>query len=151
MDIKSIEGAVESLLAQEAVELVDLRTKQSHGRWTLAFYVDKHGGITLSDCERLSGRIGALLDAMDAVEHAYTLEVSSPGVDRVLKKESDFRRFAGHRVKVRLKSPLDGRSRFQGYLKGIERDTVVLESGADTLRVELASIKEARLDPDIKV
>lgn len=148
-DLKAIEEAVESLLGQEAAELVDLRYLQEGGRWILRVYADKHGGVTLGDCERYSEKIGALLDAMDAMERSYTLEVSSPGVDRILKKEKDFSRFAGHRVKLRLKGPLEGRRRFHGVLRGLEEGQVVLESDGHVFRLAPEAIEEARLDPEI--
>jgi len=148
-DLKRIEKTVEELLAQEAVELVDMRYLQEHGRWVLRFYLDKHGGITLEDCERLSGSIGAVLDADEAMTHAYSLEVSSPGVDRIIKKPRDFERFSGHPVKVRLKDPLEGRRKFTGYLKGLDAGEVVLESGSGSIRFPIEAVQEARLDPKI--
>lgn len=156
IDLTAIESAVGELLATEAAELVDLRYLQEGGRWVLRCYVDKHGGVTLDDCEYLSGRIGALLDTLDAVPHSYVLEVSSPGLDRVLKKERDFLRFAGHRVRVRLREPRDGQRRFRGRLAGVEAGSVLLEAAppspeepARLLRVELDRIEEARLDPEV--
>ena len=127
------------------------RIDQAGGRWILRFYLDKHGGISLNDCERLSSRIGAMLDTLDVMKGSYSLEVSSPGVDRVLKKDKDFQRFTGHRVKIRLKTPLSGQRRFQGYLRGLDEGKVILASGVETIRLERAAIAEARLDPDIKV
>ncbi|MEE8425583.1 MAG: ribosome maturation factor RimP, partial [Elusimicrobiota bacterium] len=92
-----------------------------------------------------------VLDALDAVHYAYSLEVSSPGLDRVLKKENDFKRFAGHKVKLRLRAPLEGRRRFSGYLRGFEEGRVVLENGGKSLRFELDGIEEVRLDPDVRI
>jgi ribosome maturation factor RimP len=150
-DLQLIEETIENALAQDAFELVDMKYLQEGGRWVLRFYVDKHGGITLDDCERISEKIGSILDATDAMTHAYHLEVSSPGVDRIIKKERDFERFSGHRVKVRLKKAVDGRRRYQGYLRGLEAEAVVLESGDSTVRLPLAAIEETRLDPELKV
>ncbi len=150
-DLSHIEKLIESLLANEAMELVDMRYLQAGGRWILRCYVDKRGGITLDDCERLSDNIGAVLDADDAMTRSYTLEVSSPGVDRVLKKAKDFERFSGHPVKIRLKAPLAGRRCFTGCLHGYQDGKVILESGSSAVRLELAAIEEARLDPEIKI
>ena len=118
MDAARIENVVEPLLAQEAAELVDIEWLHENGRQVLRFYLDKKGGITLDDCEHLSSRIGALLDEADFISGAYVLEVSSPGLDRVLKKEKDFVRFAGKTVQVRLKAPQEGRRNFKGVLRG---------------------------------
>lgn len=150
-DLKAIETSVDGLLQQEGMELVDLRWLQESGRWVLRVYADKHGGVSLKDCEYLSNRIGAMLDAMDAVESSYVLEVSSPGLDRILKKEKDFQRFNGYRVRLRLKEPLDGQRNFHGCLKGIEGGLVVVDTGAKLLNIPPSAIDEARLEPDIKI
>jgi len=149
LDFKKIEEAVEGVLHQEAMELVDMRYLCERGRWILRFYLDKHNGVSLDDCERLSQRIGAVLDAMDIMPHAYSLEVSSPGMDRILKKKLDFEKFQGHRVKILTKAPMEGRRRFGGYLKGVEGEGIVLACGDSLLRVGIDAIEEARLDPDI--
>jgi len=151
LDLKSIETAVDGLIQQEGMELVDLRWLQEAGRSVMRVYADKNGGVSLKDCEYLSSRIGAMLDAMDAVRSSYVLEVSSPGLDRVLKKERDFLRFAGFRVRLRLKEPMDGQRNFQGRLKGMEAGLVVVDAGARTLNVPPLAIDEVRLDPDIAI
>lgn len=148
-NLAEVEKAVSGLLATEAVELVDMHYRQEGGRWVLRFFLDKHKGITLEDCEYLSGRIGGVLDAMDAIPHAYSLEISSPGLDRVIKKPGDFARFSGHRVRVRLKAPLDGRRKLKGLLRGLEDGKVALEVDGRALQVDPVSIEEARLDPEI--
>jgi len=150
-DIKALETAVDGLLNQEGMELVDLRWLQENGRWVLRIYADKHGGTTLKDCEYLSNRVGAMLDAMDAVECSYTLEVSSPGLDRVLKKEKDFLRFSGYQVHVRLKEPLEGQRNFKGRLQGVEAGLIVVDTGARVLNIPPSSVEEARLQPDIDI
>jgi ribosome maturation factor RimP len=150
-DLKTLETAIDGLLNQEGMELVDLRWLQEGGRWVLRIYADKHGGTTLRDCEVLSNRVGAMLDAMEAIECSYTLEVSSPGLDRVLKKEKDFIRFAGYQVKVRLKEPLEGQRNFQGCLKGVESGLIVVDAAGKTLSIPPSSVEEARLQPDIDI
>lgn len=146
MDTARIEGVVEPLLRQEEAELVDLEMVHEHGRQILRFYLDKKGGITLDDCEHLSNRIGALLDEADAVSGAYVLEVSSPGLDRVLKKEKDFARFAGKAVQVGLRVPQDGRRNFKGTLQGFVDGKVVVECEGKRFEFPLGLIGEARLD-----
>lgn len=151
-DLAKIESAVQPVLDQEAVELVDVQFLHESGRRILRFYLDKAGGIKLDDCEYLSHRIGALLDTVDLVAGHYSLEVSSPGMDRVLKKERDFLRFVGHRAKVRLKTPDEkGQRNFRGYLKAMEGTQVVMESGGSLAKFALDRIDEARLDPDIDI
>ncbi|MDE2290485.1 MAG: ribosome maturation factor RimP [Elusimicrobia bacterium] len=151
MDLNRIEKELEGVLALEAAELVDVRYVNEGGRWVLRLFIDRPGGVTIDDCERVSGRVGAFLDASDMMTHAYTLEVSSPGLDRVLKKDKDFERFTGHRVRVALRAPLDGRRRFSGFLRGVEGGQVVLENEGAFVRLDRAGIEEARLDPEIEI
>ncbi len=151
MDAARIENVVEPLLAQEAAELVDIEWLHENGRQVLRFYLDKKGGITLDDCEHLSSRIGALLDEADFISGAYVLEVSSPGLDRVLKKEKDFVRFAGKTVQVRLKAPQEGRRNFKGVLRGFVDGKVVVECEGALLEFPLGRIDETRLDDRAEV
>lgn len=150
-DIRKIEEAVEPLVAQETMELVDLEWVQEGGRNILRFFLDKPGGFTLDDCEYMSNRIGALLDSADMVQGSYTLEISSPGLNRRLKRERDFLRFMGHKVKVRLKTPEEGgRRNFSGMLKMFEEGRVVVEIGTDLFKFPIDRIEEARLSPDVE-
>lgn len=148
-DLRQIEKDLEALLATDAMELVDMHYRNEGGRWVLRLFIDKAGGVTLDDCQAVSDKVGAFLDAADVMTHHYTLEVSSPGVDRVLKKDKDFERFTGHRVALRLRAPLEGRRRYQGFLKGLEGQTLVLENDGAVVRLERAGVEEARLDPEI--
>ncbi|MBI5202289.1 MAG: ribosome maturation factor RimP [Elusimicrobia bacterium] len=150
-DLGKIETAVQAVLDQEAMELVDVQFIHESGRRILRFYVDKTGGIKLDDCEYLSHRIGGILDTENLVDGRYVLEVSSPGMDRVLRKEKDFLRFVGHRAKVRLKVAENGQRNFRGFIKPMEGTLVVLESGDSMLKFGLDRIDEARLDPDIDI
>lgn len=148
-DLRQIEKDLEALLATDAMELVDMHYRNEGGRWVLRLFIDKAGGVNLDDCQAVSDKVGAFLDASDVMTHHYTLEVSSPGVDRVLKKDKDFERFTGHRVALRLRAPLEGRRRYQGFLKGLEGQTLVLENDGAVVRLERAGVEEARLDPEI--
>ncbi len=146
MDKHGIETLLTPLLDQESVELVDLTYAKEGPRWVLRVFLDKEGGFTLQDCEYFSDRIGSLLDESKAVERSYVLEVSSPGLDRVIKKEKDFIRFAGKAVTVRLKAPEQGQRNFKGTLQG-SRDGKVLVEVAGALReFTPAAIDEMRLD-----
>lgn len=103
-------------------------------------------GMTVDDCARISRAVSALLDVEDPIESAYTLEVSSPGVDRPLVALRDFERFAGHLAKVETRVPVDGRKRFRGALVGVEGDLVRLELDDDgTVLVPFAEISRAKL------
>jgi ribosome maturation factor RimP len=142
-----IETLVESLLGQESAELVDLRYAKEGPKWVLRVFIDKPGGVTLDDCAYFSDRIGSLLDAEKAIDRAYVLEVSSPGLDRVIKKPADYQRFAGKAVKLRLKVPENGQRNFNGTLLGFENDKVALEDQTKKRHeFPLQSIDETRLD-----
>src|SRR5579859_1530705 len=114
--LTKIEQLLTPCLEQEHTELVDLTYQKSHGGWTLSLYLDKPGGITLDDCEAWSHRLGALIDASDTIDRSYVLEVSSPGLDRPLRKLKDFQRFAGQKVHVKLYAPINGQKNFHGVL-----------------------------------
>lgn len=146
MNARELETLLTPLLEQESCELVDLRFAKEGPRWVLRVYADKTGGITLDDCALLSERIGSLLESSNAIERSYVLEVSSPGLDRVIKKEKDFQRFAGKHVKVRLKAPEGGQRNFHGVLTGFTNGKVVVEEGPKRHEWPLSSIDEARLD-----
>lgn len=150
-DLAQIEKAVQGVLDQEAVELVDLQYVHEAGRWILRFFLDKNGGVTLDDCEYLSNRIGATLDMTDLLPRSYVLEVSSPGINRLLRKERDFSRFAGYRVQLWLKTPEAGRRHFIGVLKGMESGQVSLEFGDQHLYFPIDRVQEARLYPELEI
>ncbi len=107
--------------------------------------------VGIEECQRVSHDLSAVLDVEEedlgeaALGRHYTLEVSSPGLDRALRHEADYRRFAGRLVKIVTSVPLDGQSAFSGRIVGVEQDTVVLEEGRKTHRVPVASIKRGRL------
>jgi len=106
------------------------------------------GGIGIDDCERVSRAVSALLDVEDPIATAYTLEVSSPGSDRVLRLKPHFERFAGSRVHVELKVPRDGRKRYTGMLRSVSDTGVVLEVDRQAVRVPFDEIEKARLAPE---
>ena len=146
-DPKQIEETVAKALAAKGVELVDLVIQHQGRKAVLQFFVDKVGGITLDDCGELTNEIDSILEMENLVEGAYILEVSSPGVQRVLKKPEHFKRFVQQRVKIVLKVPLEGRGAFTGVIASADDDAFVLDDGTNQLRFEYANIKKANLDP----
>ena len=115
--IKEVTLLIEPVLEEMDVELVDMEYLSEHGRWVLRIYVDQEGGINLDGCARVSREIGDLIDVKEIIQHEYVLEVSSPGLNRPLKKEKDFLRSVGNKVKVRMVAPVEGRRNFTGYLR----------------------------------
>src|SRR5438045_1218062 len=93
--LEQIEKLAAPVLQEHAAELVDLQFVHEHGQWVLRFFLDKEKGITLDDCATISEHLGRMLDATDVIPQAYALEVSSPGINRPLRKEEDYKRFIG--------------------------------------------------------
>jgi ribosome maturation factor RimP len=121
----------------------------SHGKpGLLRIYIDSEDGITVHDCEAVSHQVSGLLDVEDPIAGHYSLEVSSPGLDRPLFQARDFERFAGHTVRLRLTAPLNGRRKFKGVLRGMKDNQVVVQMDDEQLSVGLDEIDQARLVPD---
>lgn len=138
-------GLVEPLVERLGYELVDLEYGAGHGRSTLRVFIDAAAGVTLEDCERVSRGISALFDVEDPIPAAYTLEVSSPGFDRVLRTRAHFGRFVGSRVFVELKEPRAGRRRYTGQLLAVDDDGIALAVDSERVAVTFAEIGKARL------
>jgi ribosome maturation factor RimP len=143
MDIQAL---LERVITQLGYELVDF--EMSNRGKMLRLFIDKPQGITIDDCVLVSNHVSHLL----AVEHDVDydrLEVSSPGLDRVLKKASDFMRFVGTRVKIKLRVPMDGKKNFVGVLQGLDDGEILVERDGATLRFAMANVEKARLDPEL--
>lgn len=132
---KQVYDLIEPILNDMRFELVDVEYLSDRGRWVLRIYIDRDGGVTLDDCAMVSGELGDLIDIKNFIEHEYVLEVSSPGLNRPLKKESDFIRVIGKKIKVKTRTPVDGRRNFTGILKDFKERklTVEYEGGLVTL------------------
>ena len=115
----------------------------------LRLYIDAEGGIGLDDCERVSHQVSGVLDVENPIRGDYALEVSSPGLDRPLFELAHFARFVGHQARVRLQSPLDGRSNFRGTIEAVEGEEVVLQVEGEPVRLPFARMSSARLIPEI--
>jgi ribosome maturation factor RimP len=144
--IPSLWSMIEPVLEPEGIELVDIEFRLEGGRWVLRLYIDTPQGVTLNDCELVSRQVGALLDIKNPIERRYVLEVSSPGINRVLRKERDFRLFAGSPVRIRTRRKLTGRRNFQGILKGMEDSAIVLEVDGARVEIDPKNVEKANLD-----
>jgi ribosome maturation factor RimP len=131
--IEKLAAVIVPILESMSMELVDLEYKHEGRDWFLRIFIDKEGGVTLDDCAEVSREVGAVLEVEDLIRTAYRLEVSSPGIDRPLKKIQDFERFAGNLVKVKTLESLDPdqrghtRKTFVGTLLGIDNGMVRIE------------------------
>ncbi|MBA1333902.1 MAG: Bacterial ribosome SSU maturation protein RimP [Firmicutes bacterium] len=149
MSKKKIEEIVEELvnpvLDKNNFELIDVEYLKEGPNWYLRVYIDKAGGITIDDCEVVSQYLSDELDRVDPIENSYILEVSSPGVDRVLKKDRDYVKFTGRDIDIKLYSPFEGSKEYSGRLVGLENDQVVIEFKGQNLRIPREKIASARL------
>ncbi len=137
------------MLERDGTELVQLEFVREHGRWVLRLLIDRDGGVTLEDCERVSHLVSPILDVADPIEVSYVLEVSSPGVNRPLIKKEDFERFAGERVKITTHYAHQGRRRFKGELVGIDADDVVVRVDDTEYRIPRTDIDKSHLAPEL--
>jgi ribosome maturation factor RimP len=141
MVIEVIEG--------QGYELVELELKRSGKTGILRVFIDKPAGISHQDCELVSEQLGTVLDVEDLIPFSYTLEVSSPGLDRKLTKESDYTRFEGKLAKVQTRVPLQNQKTFRGRLRGLQDSKVLLETPKGGLmEIPLDVVHEARLEFD---
>ena len=138
---------IEPLLARLGYELVDLEFAAGRSHGVLRIFIDQPAGVGVEDCERVSREVSALMDVEDPVPTAYTLEVSSPGFDRVLRTRPHFERFVGERVHVELKVPRDGRRRYTGQLSDVVEAGIEIEVDQQKVSVPFADIGKARLAP----
>ncbi|HBO85146.1 MAG: hypothetical protein A2073_02890 [Deltaproteobacteria bacterium GWC2_42_11] len=145
--ISSVKELVVPILADNNIELVDIEYRMEAGRRVLRFFIDKEGGITLDDCERISREISAILDVKDIIHHSYSLEVSSPGIDRPLVKKMDFIRYRNKKAYIKTKVPINGRRNFRVVIEGVEDDSVVVRDSESRIwNIPIGSIERAKLE-----
>lgn len=130
-------------------ELWEIEYAPRAGGGLLRLYIDAAAGISLDDCERVSRAVSETLDETDPIPGQYTLEVSSPGLDRVLRTQAHFARFAGERVKLEMMRPVAGRKRFQGRLTQVGDGEITLATDGGTISLPIDDIHRARLIPDV--
>lgn len=135
-----VESLMEEMLQGSDFELVDVEYVKERD-WYLRIFVDKVGGIDLDDCKILSEKLGAVLDKENVIDGAYILEMSSPGLDRVLKKDKDFVREAGKKIDVTLYAPIDGKKNFTGVLEYRDKDFLKLADIEPLPRDKVAQVR----------
>ncbi|MGH8195235.1 MAG: ribosome maturation factor RimP [Woeseiaceae bacterium] len=130
-------------------ELSDLELRIGGGDGVVRVFIDKPEGVGLADCETVSRQISAVLDVEDPVPGHYVLEVSSPGLDRKLKKPAHFQRFLDRDVKVKVRFPVDGRRNFRGKLTAASEESIEVEVDGQAYSLPMATIESARLVPSL--
>jgi ribosome maturation factor RimP len=156
-EVEQLWQLAEPHIAGAGLELVELDFNREAEGWVLRVYIDQpwseaeptsSEGISFSECERVSRDLSAALDVADAITHAYRLEVSSPGIERPLRRLRDFQRFAGRDVKVRTVDMVDGRRNFSGTIRGAQGDAVEVECDGRLYQIPVSAIARAHLVPD---
>ena len=132
-------------VASAGCELWDVEYVREAGVWYLRLYLDKEGGVDIIDCENVSRVVSDLLDETDPIEGSYTFEVSSAGAERALKRPSDFERFMGSPVTVKLYKARDGRKEFAGHLRGYDNGDVTIAVGKQELTFSKDEVALCRL------
>ena len=141
-----IEEIAQRVAESEGMELVEVEVKGGGGNRFVRISIDKPDGVTHADCELVSQQVGTILDVEDVVPGHYTLEVSSPGVERKLLKPTDYQRFQGKKIKVTLREPIEGRRNWDGTLAGFEDGVIALDAGqGKTVRFDLGQVQKANL------
>jgi ribosome maturation factor RimP len=148
--VKQVESLVAPILEQMGYELVDVEYVSSYGRWILRLFVDKEGGVTIGDCARITEELGDLIDVKEFIRHEYNLEVSSPGLDRPLRKEKDLSLALGKKIKVRMAAPLEGRRNFTGILLRYEEGILSLEVDGQEVSLPWPDVAKANLIYEFK-
>jgi ribosome maturation factor RimP len=138
------------LAAQEGMEIIDIEFRREGGRAgrVLRLYLDKEGGPNMDDISRVSRALSELLDSEDAIDTAYTLEVSSPGINRPLRRPEHFARFVGKRIRVRTRDLIDGRRSFLGILSKVAGDKIVLAQDGREFHIPFSMIDKSNYEHD---
>jgi len=138
---------LEPVVAAMGCELWGMEFASSTRYSTLRIYIEKEGGVLLEDCERVSRQVSTVLDVEDPISTEYTLEVSSPGMDRPLYTLDHFSRFSGEEVNIRLRTPYEGRRRYKGLLVGIEGEDVIVRCDDEEYLFPIDAIDKANVVP----
>jgi ribosome maturation factor RimP len=144
-----IEDVVGPVLASHGLDLVDAEWRREGRRYALRLFVDKVGGVGIQDCQRVSHEAGDVLDASGLITEGYDLEVSSPGLDRHLRKDREFRWAVGKHVRFWLRRPIDGRTELAARLTGVASDAFTVEAAGGPLALPRDAVQKARLEADV--
>lgn len=145
---------VEPVIESEGMELIDVECLKMKSRWLVKIYIDKEEGITLNDCSQISSEVGDLLDINEVPPGPYTLEVSSPGLNRPLVREKDFIKYRGCEIRVKVRDVLDGKKNFHGKLVDLldedGRKVLVIDEKGKMYHIPRETVVKANLEYDIE-
>jgi ribosome maturation factor RimP len=143
--VNKVTSLVEPVLDDMGFELIDVVYLSRYGKWVLRLYIDKEEGVSIDDCANVSRELGDLIDIQDIINHDYVFEVSSPGINRPLKNERDFKKVIGKKIKVRTVDPILGRKNFTGCLTDFKDQTLFISEGEELINLKLSYIDKANL------
>jgi ribosome maturation factor RimP len=148
--VERVRTLAEPILADRGLTLVDVEFRREGRGWTLRLYMDRGGGVTLDDCQRISEELGDHLDVEGLIDYPYHLEVSSPGLDRPLTRDADFVGFAGKAAQITTREALEGQRNFRGRLAGLAEGAVLLDlADGRRVRIPRGLIAKARLEIEL--
>ncbi|MDI6717300.1 MAG: ribosome maturation factor RimP [Actinomycetota bacterium] len=149
--IEKIEKLIEPIAEREGLEIVDIELKREAIGLVLRIYLDaREGKVNLDTLAKASELIGSILDKEDVIRQKYTLEVSSPGIERPLTKPEHFKRFVGSKVLVKTKNPIEGRKKFKGLLAEAGDESFVIETNSEGYKISYSNVAKARLHVEIE-
>lgn len=143
--IKRVEDYAMPIIEENNYELVEIEFVKEGSNYYLRLYIDKEGGFSINDCETVSRYLDKKLEEDDFIEKAYILEVSSPGIDRVLKKDSEYEKYKGRMVDIKLYKPINKVKEFQGELMGLIDDKIVIKENEKEMSFERKDVATCRL------
>ena len=146
--VDRVRAMADPILSNEGMEWVEIEYRRESKGWVLRLYIDKEGGVTLDDCTRINQEVGRSLDVEDFILASYTLEVSSPGLDRPLRKEKDFVKYCNYRIRVKTFDPIEHRRQFKGKLLGITENRIEIEMDGGVVQIPLSNLAKANLEID---
>jgi ribosome maturation factor RimP len=161
LEIDKVREIAERVAASRGLEVVEVELRGGGKARMLRIVIDKAAGVTHEDCANVSREAGTILDVEDAISGSYTLEVSSPGLDRKLLRPADYERFTGSRIKLTTQQPVNGNRHFEGRLESFEDGRLTLDlaaakkerraekDGASKLEIDLKNVERANLVPEI--
>jgi ribosome maturation factor RimP len=147
---KEIEDLLTPLASKEKFEIVDIQHIKENDGWIVRIFIDKDSGVTMGDCENMSHIFGSYLDENSILKDSYILEVSSPGLNRVLKKEESFKRFKGSKIRIQTSKPINNQKNFLGILLDFNNSKIKIDDlTSGIIEIEFLDIKKANVETAI--
>jgi ribosome maturation factor RimP len=148
--VQGVSDLVEGILEEMGFELVEVEYIHNMGRWILRLVIDKESGVTIDDCAKVSNELGDLIDVKNFIDHSYALEISSPGLDRPLKKEKDVLKAMNKKIKLKMLTPVEGRRNYSGYLRDFENGMLHVEIETGLVALPWSEVDKANLIYEFK-